>query len=161
MRLADVLRHCGVRDAMQAGRHVCFRGPKHELPQGAPATHACTQRCDACGQLPAAAWHSLQQANNARVWYSRVYPLFASIWAGTRGPSEQQSVNCAGRDGSYGTSIPAFKALDAASDVILAYRHNGRLLTPDHVRNPRCPVYLHTTCCLSTHNHWMTASWYA
>ena len=40
----------------------------------------------------------------------------------------------AGRDGSYGTSMPAFKALDAASDVILAYRHNGRLLTPDHVR---------------------------
>ena len=40
----------------------------------------------------------------------------------------------AGRDGSYGTSMPAYKALDAASDVILAYRHNGRLLTPDHVR---------------------------
>ncbi|KAK9825864.1 hypothetical protein WJX81_005959 [Elliptochloris bilobata] len=70
VRLADVLSHCGVQGAVQATRHVCFRGPKHELPQG--------------------------------------------------------------RDGSYGTSIPVYKALDAASDVILAYRHNGRLLTPDH-----------------------------
>ena len=50
----------------------------------------------------------------------------------------------AGRDGSYGTSIPASKALDAASDVILAYRHNGRLLTPDHVHTPSCPRLLHT-----------------
>lgn len=40
----------------------------------------------------------------------------------------------AGKDGSYGTSIPAYKAMDVASDVILAYKHNGRLLTPDHVR---------------------------
>ena len=40
----------------------------------------------------------------------------------------------AGKDGSYGTSIPAYKAMDVASAVILAYKHNGRLLTPDHVR---------------------------
>ena len=44
--------------------------------------------------------------------------------------------------------MPAFKALDAASDVILAYRHNGRLLTPDHVRGPSvlsifCPFGLY------------------
>ena len=50
MRLADVLEHCGVRNAVQAGRHVCFRGPKHELPQGALAP-ARTWRCDAGGQL--------------------------------------------------------------------------------------------------------------
>ena len=42
VRLADVLQHCGVRNAVQAGRHVCFRGPKHELPQGAPPAHAGT-----------------------------------------------------------------------------------------------------------------------
>lgn len=41
--------------------------------------------------------------------------------------------------------MPAFKALDAASDVILAYRHNGRLLTPDHVRDPS----VWSTCRLS------------
>ena len=35
-------------------------------------------------------------------------------------------------DGSYGTSITLSKALDRASDVILAYKQNGRLLTPDH-----------------------------
>ena len=51
MRLADVLEHCGVRNAVQAGRHVCFRGPKHELPQGAPLAPAGTQRCGACVQL--------------------------------------------------------------------------------------------------------------
>ncbi|KAI7840579.1 hypothetical protein COHA_005732 [Chlorella ohadii] len=37
-----------------------------------------------------------------------------------------------GDDGSYGTSITWAKAMDPASDVILAYKQNGRLLTPDH-----------------------------
>ena len=39
---------------------------------------------------------------------------------------------CAGDDGSYGTSIERYKALDPASDIILAFKQNGRLLTPDH-----------------------------
>lgn len=39
---------------------------------------------------------------------------------------------CAGKDGSYGTSVERYKALDPASDIILAFRQNGRLLTPDH-----------------------------
>lgn len=38
----------------------------------------------------------------------------------------------AGDDGSYGTSIERYKALDPASDIILAFKQNGRLLTPDH-----------------------------
>ena len=38
----------------------------------------------------------------------------------------------AGEDGSYGTSIERYKALDPASDIILAFKQNGRLLTPDH-----------------------------
>lgn len=38
----------------------------------------------------------------------------------------------AGKDGSYGTSLERYKALDPASDIILAFRQNGRLLTPDH-----------------------------
>lgn len=82
MRLADVLEHCGVRNAVQAGRHVCFRGPKHELPQGAPLAHAGTRRCDACGQLQVrflgglcqgyqlklkSAWHPPQQAYSAGI----------------------------------------------------------------------------------------------
>jgi hypothetical protein len=37
-----------------------------------------------------------------------------------------------GDDGSYGTSVTWVKAMDPASDVILAYKQNGRLLTPDH-----------------------------
>ena len=41
-------------------------------------------------------------------------------------------LQCAGDDGSYGTSIERYKALDAASDIILAFKQNGRLLTPDH-----------------------------
>ena len=37
-----------------------------------------------------------------------------------------------GSDGSYGTSLTYFKAMDPASDVIVAYKQNGRWLTPDH-----------------------------
>ena len=37
-----------------------------------------------------------------------------------------------GDDSSYGTSISIQRALDPGFDVILAYAHNGRLLTPDH-----------------------------
>ena len=37
-----------------------------------------------------------------------------------------------GDDGSYGSSVSWVKAMDPASDVILAYKQNGRLLTPDH-----------------------------
>lgn len=37
-----------------------------------------------------------------------------------------------GSDGSYGTSLTLAKALDPANDILVAYRQNGRLLTPDH-----------------------------
>jgi hypothetical protein len=37
-----------------------------------------------------------------------------------------------GDGGSYGTSVTWVKAMDPASDVILAYKQNERLLTPDH-----------------------------
>ena len=37
-----------------------------------------------------------------------------------------------GDDGSYGTSITIQRAMDAGYDVILAFKQNGRLLTPDH-----------------------------
>ena len=43
-----------------------------------------------------------------------------------------------GDDGSYGTSVTWVKAMDPASDVILAYKQNGRLLTPDHGYPIRC-----------------------
>lgn len=36
VRLADVLDYCGAGRAARSAHHVCFRGPKHELPQGAP-----------------------------------------------------------------------------------------------------------------------------
>ncbi len=39
VRLADILQRCGVRSAAQGASHVCFRGPRHELPQGAPGRH--------------------------------------------------------------------------------------------------------------------------
>ena len=67
---APVLRLCGVSSPEQGARHVCFRGPRGELPKG--------------------------------------------------------------DDGSYGSSVSWVKAMDPASDVILAYKQNGRLLTPDH-----------------------------
>jgi len=35
VRLADVLDYCGAGRAARSAHHVCFRGPKHELPQGA------------------------------------------------------------------------------------------------------------------------------
>jgi nitrate reductase (NAD(P)H) len=37
-----------------------------------------------------------------------------------------------GDDGSYGTSITIQRAMDPGCDVLLAYKQNGRLLTPDH-----------------------------
>ena len=37
-----------------------------------------------------------------------------------------------GEDGSYGTSIALDRAMNPAYDVILAYKQNGALLTPDH-----------------------------
>ncbi|PNW79324.1 hypothetical protein CHLRE_09g410950v5 [Chlamydomonas reinhardtii] len=37
-----------------------------------------------------------------------------------------------GEDGSYGTSLTYAKAMDPASDVIIAYKQNHRWLTPDH-----------------------------
>lgn len=44
IRLADVLRHCGMKSAEQGANYVCFRGPKNELPQGEPkaSTHCNT-----------------------------------------------------------------------------------------------------------------------
>lgn len=51
--------------------------------------------------------------------------------AGSRPPSPAGELP-KGDDGSYGTSITWAKAMDPASDVILAYKQNGRLLTPDH-----------------------------
>lgn len=37
-----------------------------------------------------------------------------------------------GEDGSYGTSVSMSHAMDPANDVLLAYKQNGRWLTPDH-----------------------------
>ncbi|WIA41019.1 hypothetical protein OEZ86_004657 [Tetradesmus obliquus] len=37
-----------------------------------------------------------------------------------------------GDDGSYGTSLAMHYALDDANDVLIAYKQNGRWLTPDH-----------------------------
>ncbi|KAL4430845.1 hypothetical protein ABPG75_006101 [Micractinium tetrahymenae] len=38
----------------------------------------------------------------------------------------------AGGDGTYATSIPLWKGQDRFSEVLLAWRHNGRLMQPDH-----------------------------
>lgn len=37
VRLAEVLRHCGMQGPERKANYVCFRGPKHELPQGMAA----------------------------------------------------------------------------------------------------------------------------
>ena len=37
-----------------------------------------------------------------------------------------------GSDGSYGTSIPLYMALDPAADVLVAFEQNGAPLLPDH-----------------------------
>jgi nitrate reductase (NAD(P)H) len=34
VRLTDLLQHCGMQGQQQGAHCVCFRGPKHELPQG-------------------------------------------------------------------------------------------------------------------------------
>lgn len=37
-----------------------------------------------------------------------------------------------GKDGSYATSLPLWKCMWEGSDVIVAWKQNGRLLDPDH-----------------------------
>ena len=37
-----------------------------------------------------------------------------------------------GSDGAYGTSLPMWKCMAEGSDVIIAWKQNGRLLDPDH-----------------------------
>ena len=37
-----------------------------------------------------------------------------------------------GTDGSYGTSLIYGTALNPANDILIAYKHNGKLLAPDH-----------------------------
>lgn len=61
--------------------------------------------------------------------------------AGVKNPEEGANYVCMrgpkgelpkGSDGSYGTSVTYRKAMDLASDVIVAYKQNDRWLTPDH-----------------------------
>ena len=53
VRLADVLRACGMRSAEQGAHYVCFRGPKNELPQGGGTKHSL------CGPaIATAGWKS-------------------------------------------------------------------------------------------------------
>ena len=70
VRLCELLKACGVKTPAKGAKHIAFRGPKGELPQG--------------------------------------------------------------KDGSYGTSLTYEYAMDPANDVLVAYKHNGRYLTPDH-----------------------------
>mmetsp|Transcript_12808 Transcript_12808/g.33016 ORF Transcript_12808/g.33016 Transcript_12808/m.33016 type:complete len:834 (+) Transcript_12808:157-2658(+) len=70
VRLADLLKLARAKGLREGARHVAFRGPKGELPQG--------------------------------------------------------------KDGSYGTSLKIEYAVDPANDVLVAYKYNGRYLTPDH-----------------------------
>jgi len=37
-----------------------------------------------------------------------------------------------GTNGSYGTSLIYGTALNPANDILIAYKHNGKLLAPDH-----------------------------
>lgn len=37
-----------------------------------------------------------------------------------------------GTNGSYGTSLIYGTALNPANDIMIAYKHNGKLLAPDH-----------------------------
>lgn len=46
--------------------------------------------------------------------------------------SESRVLGEQGEDGSYGTSVSMAHAMDPANDVMLAYKQNGRWLTPDH-----------------------------
>ena len=70
VRLCELLKACGILKPSDGAKHIAFRGPKGELPQG--------------------------------------------------------------EDGSYGTSLTYEYAMNPANDVLVAYQHNGRYLTPDH-----------------------------
>eukprot|EP00210_Caulerpa_lentillifera_P005019 g4793.t1 len=60
---------------------------------------------------------------------------------GAKGPTEGANFVCfrgpkgelpKGDDGSYGTSISLSHAMDPSNEVLIAYKQNGRWLTPDH-----------------------------
>jgi len=60
---------------------------------------------------------------------------------GARGPSQGANFVCfrgpkgelpKGEDGAYGTSVLLAAAMDPSHDILLAYKQNGRWLTPDH-----------------------------
>ncbi|CAD7704946.1 unnamed protein product [Ostreobium quekettii] len=61
--------------------------------------------------------------------------------AGVRSPDQGAHFVCyrgpkgelpKGEDGSYGTSVSLAAAMDPSNDILLAYKQNGRWLTPDH-----------------------------
>ncbi|KAJ9531496.1 hypothetical protein QJQ45_015040 [Haematococcus lacustris] len=52
------------------------------------------------------------------------------LHVGVKSPAEGELPK--GEDGSYGTSVTLSKAMDLDSDIIIAYKQNGRWLTPDH-----------------------------
>jgi len=63
----------------------------------------------------------------ARVGISRMSAKHQFVhFAGPKGEVPQ------GSDGTYGTSIPIGWALDRERDVLLAFKHNGEHLLPDH-----------------------------
>ncbi len=123
VRLADVLRACGMRGAEQGARYVCFRGPKNELPQGMDPPLHCF--------LLAAVGAGNEEALFDCLRRGRLPPTAHRDALG-RDVKEWNAIDYTGKDGSYGTSVERYKALDPASDIILAWRQNGRLLTPDH-----------------------------
>ena len=70
VKFCDLMKVCGIKTPAQGAKHIAFRGPKGELPQG--------------------------------------------------------------QDGSYGTSLTYEYLMNPANDVMIAYKCNGRYLTPDH-----------------------------
>jgi hypothetical protein len=99
---------------------------RHRFALSQPSLH-----CSACVPLQAA----LPEVEQALLLVQWVFYRLAP--ASTAGELPK------GDDGSYGTSITLYKAMDVSQDVILAYKQNGRLLTPDHGFPLRCVLPLH------------------
>lgn len=128
MRLCDLLRLVGIRTPAAGARHVCFRGPKGE----AASRCALLETCAAATCWGAAGVPAIHHQRAATALLLRPPPHPPHPPTPTLPPAPPSGELPKGEDGSYGTSITWAKAMDPASDVILAYKQNGRLLTPDH-----------------------------
>ena len=76
-----------------------------------------------------ACWHALLSRSQVSLEAADGHTALQDLHVRFRGPKGELPK---GVDGSYGTSLPLWKCTWDGSDVIIAWKQNGRILDPDH-----------------------------